>query len=228
VRVKSPKYVSAIPRDARERVIGRHPDGTKRTAEYRLGRDRVGLRCFFESGEPERECGMRRGKKHGTEYDWIVPGVLCSAEPFVDGLPHGTARQWDEHGRLIGTYRMVRGSGIDLWRQRRQDGKAYLSEVLYLKSGLPDGFQWWIEEDQKRVYVERHWRDGRVHGIERQWNHAGRLRRGFPQYHVNGELVTKRRYLKASASDPTLPPFFLHENNPARTFPPEIGKHLQP
>jgi hypothetical protein len=68
--VESPKYVSAIPRDARERVIGRHPDGTKRTAEYRLGRDRVGLRCFFESGEPERECGMRRGKKHGTEYDW--------------------------------------------------------------------------------------------------------------------------------------------------------------
>ena len=109
-------------------------------------------------------------------YCWLGPGLLSSAEPYVDGLRHGTARQWDAKGRLIGTFRMLRGTGIDLWRQPLDDGRVYLSEVLYLQNGQRHGFEWWLEEDQLGVFIERHWLAGQLHGIEREWNHEGRCR----------------------------------------------------
>lgn len=227
--MNSSHYRSSIPTAARERVVERSPNGTKRKAEYRLRGKLVGVRLFFETGEPEMEYGLRDGQKHGTEYDWCAPGMLMAAEPFVRGLAHGTVRQWDHHGRLIGTYRMVHGTGLDLWRQPREsNGQPYLAEVLYWKKGHREGFEWRLNESQKTVFIERHWRDGRPHGIERHWNSAGRLRRGYPRYFVGGERVTKRRYLRAAARDPTLPPFRPEQNNPIRAFPPDIVRHLRP
>jgi hypothetical protein len=227
--VKSPRYRSSIPAAARARVVERFSNGKKRHVEYRLRRKLVGVRLFFESGDPEMEYGLRDGQKHGTEYDWYAPGVLLSAEPFVRGVAHGTARQWDWHGRLIGTYHMVRGTGLDLWWQPDLDGdgEPYLAEVLYRKNGHHDGFEWWLDDTQKTVYIERHWRQSEQHGIERDWNSTGRLSRGYPKYFVAGRRVTKRQYLKASAPDTTLPPFRLRDNRPARTFPPELAAHLR-
>ena len=80
-------------------------------------------------------------------------------------------------GRLIGTYRMHRGTGLDLWYRQREDGSIYLGEVHHLLEGRRHGFEWWINEDQETVYIERHWREGQLHGIWREWNAAGRLRR---------------------------------------------------
>jgi antitoxin component YwqK of YwqJK toxin-antitoxin module len=224
--MRRPPYKSSIATNARERITKRFPSGGKETAEYRLGRGLVGIRWFFETGEPEFEEPRKNGELHGIKYCWHGPGLLSSAEPYVDGLPHGTARQWDTNGRLIGTYRMVRGTGIDLWRQPLDDGRAYLSEVLYLQNGRRHGYEWWLEEDQSGVFIERHWHAGQLHGIEREWNRNGRLRRGYPKYHVRGNPVTKRQYLKAAAADPTLPPFRLQDNKPARIFPAEIARHL--
>jgi hypothetical protein len=223
---KRPSYESSIPANARERVTKRFPSGGKETAEYRVGRALVGVRGFFETGEPEFEEPRKNGEKHGMQYWWFGPGLLLSAEPYVDGLAHGTARQWDTKGRLIGTYRMVRGTGIDLWRQPLDDGGAYLSEVLHLRDGRPHSYEWWLEEDQSGVFIERHWRAGQLHGIEREWNRKGRLSRGYPKYHIDGKTATKRQYLKAAAADLTLPPFRAQDNKPARTFPPEIARHL--
>ena len=224
----SAAYRSSIPGTARERVTERFPGGRKRKAEYRVGGKVMGIRSFFESGEPEHEYGLKDGRKHGVEYWWLGPDLLMSAQPFVDGVAHGVTKQWDQDGRLLGTYRMVRGTGIDLWRQRREDGSIYLSEVLHLKGGHRNGFEWWLDEGQRTVYIERHWRDSQLHGIYREWNEAGRLRRGYPQYFVGGVQVTRRHYLKACASDPTLPPFRQQDNRPSRTFPPEVAKHLRP
>jgi antitoxin component YwqK of YwqJK toxin-antitoxin module len=226
--VTRPLYKSSIPAAATERIVERYPNGARKKAEYRLARKLVGMRWFFESGDPEWEFGMKDGKKHGIEYHWFDPGILSSVEPFVDGMMHGTTRQWDQWGRLIGTYRMVRGTGIDLWRMWREDRTPYLSEVMYYKNSRFHGFEWRIEEDQRRVWYERHWRqDVGLHGIEREWNNKGGLSRGYPRYFVGGEKVSKRQYVKAAMSDPTLPPFRLKDNKPARTFPPEIAKHLR-
>jgi hypothetical protein len=226
-RMSTPtRYRSSIPSNAKERVLSFYSSGAKREAEYRQRRRLVGRRGFFPTGELEYEQAYKNGKPHGLQFDWHSPGRLLSVERWVDGVPHGTTRQWARNGTLLGTYRMIRGSGIDLWRGERPDGTPFLSEVRYLRQGAPYGFEWWINEDQQSVYIERHWSPLGQHGIERQWNASGRLRRGYPKYHVKGVRVTKRQYLAARSADPSLPPFLAEDNQAVRRFPPQIAKHL--
>src|ERR1044071_5086813 len=105
---------SSIPSSATERVLERYPSGRPKRAEYRVGGEVVGRRDFFETGEVEHEYAERRGRAHGWQLRWDVPGQLLSATPYRNGMEHGTALQWRD-GELIGTYRMVRGTGIDFW-----------------------------------------------------------------------------------------------------------------
>jgi antitoxin component YwqK of YwqJK toxin-antitoxin module len=220
-------YVTAIPAEAEERIVERYEDGARKQAEYWLDGERVGARYFDASGAPDNEWAFRKGVPHGTRYVWHEPGQLASAEPYEEGVPHGTARQWSRYdGRLIGSYTLERGTGIDLWRQDWSDGSVELAEVHYMRNGRPHGFEWWLNEDQRSVWQERHWKDGERHGIERDWNIEGRLRRGYPRYWVQGERVSKRQYLRTAARDPSLPPFRAEENEPQRTFPPEVAEHL--
>ncbi len=222
------EYRSSIPDAARARILARHANGKHKTVEYVLAGEVVGRREFFETGEPEFEESVRNGKKHGTTYQWYDPGVLTFAEPFANGVCHGTAKQWADDGTLIGTYTMVRGTGIDLWRCQREDGSVYLSEVLYSRDGVSDGFAWLINEDQRTLCMERHFGLGGYHGIFRVWNSKGRLSRGYPQYYVHHEKVTKRKYVKACETDATLPRYRSEDNEPARSFPPDIAKELNP
>jgi len=222
------EYRSSIPDAARSRVVEKHASGKSKVVEYTLKGEVVGRRCFFETGEPESEYSFRKGMKHGVQYQWYSPGRLTFAEPFANGLPHGKAKQWADDGTLMGDYTMVHGTGIDLWRQHRGDGSVYLSEARYVVKGIVHGFDWWINEDQTTVHIERCFNDQGLHGIWREWNDRGRLRRGFPQYYINNEKVSKRKYMKACEIYPTLPRFCVEDNEPARVFPPEIARSLQP
>ncbi|MBI3910905.1 MAG: hypothetical protein HY320_08220 [Armatimonadetes bacterium] len=219
-------YVSSIPEYAEERVTVRYPDGAKEQAEYYLAGERVGQRHFHPCGQPSVEYPLRNGVRHGVVYWWALPGEPLSAEPYENGVPHGTAYQWGRDGQLIGTYTLEHGTGIDLWWQDWEDGPVTLVEIHYMQGGFPHGFEWWLNDDQESVYEERHWDRGTLHGIERNWNLRGRLRRGYPRYWVHGKRVTKRDYLRAAAKDPSLPPFRPEDNDPRRTFPPEIVPHL--
>jgi hypothetical protein len=200
-----------------------------RKTECLFGGVVVGERFYDQDGSLLIETPLRAGKKHGVEFCWYEDGGLQSAEPYRNGSPHGTARQWDEDGTLLGTYTLDRGTGLDLWRGRRcGGGPVYLSEVHALKDGQPHGFEWWLNEDQRSVWAERHWWEGQLHGIEREWNACGRLRRGYPRYHVRGERVSRQNYLKACQADPNLPAFQTADNEPARRFPAAMAKELGP
>jgi hypothetical protein len=146
---------------------------------------------------------------------------LLSAEPYRNGLPHGAAKQWADDGTLIGTYTMKHGTGLDLWWCGGREC-SYVTEARYLKDGKLHGFEWWLKADGKSVSEERHFAENLLHGIERSWNRAGRLRRGYPRYWIHGLRVSKRQYVRACSSDPSLPPFREAENRPERTFPPEV------
>lgn len=217
------RYRSSIPESARETVLERYPAGAKKKAEYLFRGKVAGVRWFFESGEPSMEYGMKNGLQHGMMYCWYEPGVLTAAEPYVNGQPHGTARQWDENGNMLGTYTMRHGTGVDLWWEDGT-GKVYLSEARHLKDGDPHGFEWWLKHDGKSVWHERHWVQGRWHGIERAWNDKGRLRRGYPRYWVGNERVSRAKYLRACIRDATLPRYRKAENSPKRVFPGAIQK----
>jgi hypothetical protein len=95
-------------------------------------------------------------------------------------------------------------------------------EARAVNAGRFHGFEWWLEQDQKSVHQEAHFWQDLQHGIRREWNSDGKLRRGFPQYWVNNERVAKRQYLRACAKDPNLPAFRAGDDLPQRTFPPEV------
>jgi hypothetical protein len=223
-------YRSLIPKAARERVTATFLTSPKKyKVECILNGKVVGIRHFNETGEMEHECPLKDGVIHGIEYWFDIPGKLRSAEPYSNRLPHGTARQWSEDGKLIGTYTMKHGTGIDLWWcESFETGLPYLSEARYLKDGKWHGFEWWLNEDQKSVGHERHFWNNQMHGIERTWSWHGRLRRGYPRYWVHDVRVTKRQYLRACVQDPTLPSFRETDNRPQRKFPPEVtGRRAQ-
>jgi antitoxin component YwqK of YwqJK toxin-antitoxin module len=223
-------FRSSIPRKAEERVTSRYANGRKARADYLLNGRLVGRRSFDGEGNIELDCGWREDRLHGTTYRFDEPGRLVSATPYSQGLEHGVARQWRDDGRLLGTYRMHHGTGIDLWWQetwgRRR--RRYLAEVHFMRRGQPHGFEWWINEDQRSVHWERHWKDGQFHGIERRWSRGGRLTRDSPKYFVEGQQVTRGRYIRAALLDASLPAFRRGENRAGRTFPPVIARHLGP
>jgi hypothetical protein len=229
-------YLSSISSQATEHVLARYPSGVKQRAEYCRGETVVGFRSFYETGELQNESSIQNGVSHGVQYRWDELGFLISAEPYEAGLAHGIAKQWHQ-GQLIGSYTMVYGTGLDLWWQS-SDRLIWLSEARYYRDGYRDGFEWWINHDQCSIYQECHFQKGLSHGIEREWNLKGRLRRGFPKYWINDQQVTKRQYLAACKLDPTLPPFRESDNNSQfgssgpsqskRQLPPEVLAALGP
>ena len=121
---------SDIPADAIEKVISayseeRHGTGgvfQPETVGYYLNDSIVGYRYYNAARVKIKESPRRDGLKHGREFSWDDEGTLVSVEPYFKGKAHGTAKQYDRHGRVIGTYKMVHGTGYDVWRQRNFDG----------------------------------------------------------------------------------------------------------
>jgi antitoxin component YwqK of YwqJK toxin-antitoxin module len=222
---EEPAYISSIPEEAEEVRVRRYPSGAKSHANYILNGELVGRRVFYESGLLEDESSIRNGLLHGVQYRWYENGQFLSVEPYENGGGHGTAYQWSEDGSLMGTYTLEHGTGLDLWWDD-SCGAVVLAEVHMYRKGLQHGWEWWLDFDQESVHTERHWQEGVQHGIERNWNYEGRLRRGYPRYFVKGVRVTKRQYIRASTNDPELPPFRPEDNAQQRTFPSEITVHL--
>jgi antitoxin component YwqK of YwqJK toxin-antitoxin module len=110
-----PRYRTDIPDAAVERVIATHPDGTCARAEYVLEGEVVGRRFWDADGSLSMETPLKHGVKDGVEYIFRNNGQLVLAEPYTEGRVHGLAHQWAHDGRLIGTYTLVHGTGIDLW-----------------------------------------------------------------------------------------------------------------
>lgn len=222
-----PQYQSDLPADATAVVVARNPDGSPaRTELYRDGAQ-VGTLLHEEDGAVESEFPMRDGLTHGRHYRFYEDGHLMFEEPYEAGLIHDEARQWSRDGRLIGRYTMQHGTGTDLWWQVSEEDPEIvtLTEVMPLVAGCPHGVQWWLHEG--RLTLEVCWREGARHGVERCWNLRGRLRRGWPKYWIQDAQVDRRRYLRAAAKDPSLPPARREDDAPDRVFPEEIQAALR-
>ena len=217
---------SDIPQDASERQIEAYREQGRlvyfRVAECILNGQVVGRRAYDGEGILRVETSLNNGKKHGREYIWDERGVLESVEPYIEGQLHGLAKQYNRKGKVIGTYRFVRGTGFDIWRFERDDGSIGISEIFSVQDSALQGYEWWLREDQRSVWHERHWQKGQLHGIERMWNDNGKFKRGYPKYWIQGKVVTKRAYLRAAEKDKTLPVYGEKDNRPQRRFPDEL------
>jgi antitoxin component YwqK of YwqJK toxin-antitoxin module len=174
--------------DAVEKIKDFWSAGVKKSAFYFINGEKVGYRWWDKNQWLCMEYGIKNEHMHGLFRTWHDNGKLSEEGFYVDGKEHGITKQYDFDGNLIGTDKMHYGTGVDLWYSE----KGILSEERYLKNGDRDGYERWWNGDNKRVSSENHFQAGVEHGIYRQWNHEGSLRRGFPQYYVNGQKVNKK------------------------------------
>jgi hypothetical protein len=206
----------SIPAGATERVTKVHESGGKATSEFWF-RGRLTGRAFWDSdGALCMAVGLKDGVPVGHQLEF-QDGALVYAEPFVKGLLHGTAKQFDTRGRLLLVSPFKQGTGTDFWC----DERGRLSEEHPLVAGKPSGTERWWNEDQKTAYSETEWLNGEWHGATRHWT-DGRLDRGFPRFFVRGKRVSKRAYLKLAARDPSLPPYRPEADSPARVLPKRV------
>ena len=221
---------SDIPADAVEQLASEYRQQGAliyyQTVNCILNGQVVGQRSYTPDGILVMETPLKDGLKHGREFTWSEDGALLLVEPYVKGKIHGTAKQYGFSGKPIGTYRLIHGTGFDIWRSEHNDGRVTISEIHSLRDGLPHGYEWWFTDGGSSLWHERHWHAGTYHGIERMWNSQGKLKRGYPKYWIMGQTAPKRRYLQAAKSDQSLPVFREQDKSPQRKFPVEIEKLL--
>jgi hypothetical protein len=215
--MKRSAYKTSIPAQAAEVIDEYHANGVKSRASYVLAGEVVGHRAWVEDGHLDSEYGMSHGNKHSPVYFFHDNGQVMSREIYRNGTLHGICKQWAEDGRLLVTWKMVNGTGLDLWCN--DDGT--LIEALYYKEGEPLYQRFWA--DEKTLMRERLW--GSFVEIRREWTISdkgpGRLKRGFPHFYLKGVRVTKREYVKACKADPSLLPYRPEDDDPHRELPAE-------
>ena len=170
-------------------------------------------RHFYRTGLLREEIPLRNGRKHGVARTWHKNGVLASEEPCRNGVPHGTYRQWDEAGRLLGKYRMVRGTGIQ--RAWHDNGQLQM-EVSTVRGEFCGRNRIWLRDGT--LLSERFYVHGRIVSLDEYREAAARDKtlprfRGKPanlppkngatQKHIYrvfvASLLEKRNYSEARA-----------------------------
>ena len=201
----------AIPKRAKE--VAEYKDGRKLSADYYVAAKLVGKKYWHDNGQLSDEWTYRNGRLLSIR-SWHPNGQLHFETTYKNGLEHGTARQWNAKGSLIGAYRMKMGTGWDLWWGLKE---SFPSETRYFLDGKPHGVeQWWRRKNE--VWEECHWTDGKHHGMWRMWT-SGKLNRGYPEFYVSDKKVTKREYLREVKRDSTLPPYDPKDDSPRRKPP---------
>jgi hypothetical protein len=73
-------------------------------------------RVYYRNGVAALEEVYQAGILHGHRTTWHRNGRIASKETYRQGVLHGVCRQWNEQGKLLGSYRMINGTGIQhLW-----------------------------------------------------------------------------------------------------------------
>lgn len=100
-------------------------------------------RTLYRNGQLREEVPLRNGRRHGVVRTWHRNGVLASEKHYQQDLLHGTCRQWDEMGKLLGSYEMIHGAGVEhVWFD---DG--HLQQEQSFVNGLATG-RWrsWLQD----------------------------------------------------------------------------------
>jgi len=195
-------------------------------AEMATQENRVGSEIVARGVTLERRL-FKNGQKHGVQREWYTNAQLKSERPYRDGAMDGLFRHWDEQGRLIGQYQLVKGSGL----VRIYDSSGVLVEEASYKDGLSHGLTMtvsdsaqsrsfvWYENDRQLDRAYGFYEDGgalrAISYLQRSENRQGVYVRFLPTgtvvekiWTLNGKHSTEAAYAKAAAADPTLPPYY--------------------
>lgn len=180
------------------------------------------------------------GLMHGTARQWGIDGSLMGTYTMERGTGYDIWRkvkeddEGGEGGEGDESNNNDDGNSNEKNRlevKNREDGsreiktdEVYVSEIHSLTHGKLDGFQWWINPDQKTIIGERHWIEGFLNGIERQWTKEGILAPGYPKFYIDDKVVEKDEYLKSCKKNKKLPTYNDKDDQNIREFLPDIIK----
>jgi len=160
------------------------------------------------------------GRAHGIETERDDAGRVIWCARWVHGLMHGPAIQFDAQGRPIVVTEFVRGRGVDIWVSC---GK--VTEVREMAEGVPHGLVRW--GNPARPWEEEHFFHGQRHGVFRQWEPDGSLRKGYPHFYLRDTRVSRRKYEAARAKDESLPEYRATDDSNRRTIPQVVREALE-
>jgi hypothetical protein len=69
-------------------------------------------RIYFRPGNIMAEEPYVGGQLHGPRREWHRNGQLAEERIYRHGLVHGLCRQWNDAGKLLGSFPMVNGTGV--------------------------------------------------------------------------------------------------------------------
>lgn len=221
-----PVYKTSIPKRASEKIEASHPNGEKKSASYFVKGEKVGHREWNDDGKLDFEYALRGGAKHGNEYQFYYKTEhVLEVQPYRHGHCHGEGRQWADDGRLLVTWNLRQGVGLDLWCDTYTET---LAEEHYWPDSGEVGYTRLWNTDERTIFQEYFYKGGKgYHGIWREWNDNRRLRRGFPHFYINDEVVTKREYIRACKLDSSLVPYRTEDDDPHRKLPVEYSRQTK-
>ena len=100
-------------------------------------------KAYHRNGQLRELVPLHNGRRHGIVRVWHKNGVLANEERYRSGLLHGVCRQWSETGRLLGKYRMVRGTGVQ--RTWHENGRLQL-EFSTVKGDFSGRYRLWLND----------------------------------------------------------------------------------
>lgn len=122
-------------------------------------------RRYYPDGTLKDEITYLNGLPNGVTRRWHPNGVLAMEIPTKMGEVQGVVRQWNRTGKLLGSYEIKDGNGLQmLWAENGQligeipllDGKMTGRQRAWFEDGDLAGAQYWIEgrKVSKRKYLE--------------------------------------------------------------------------
>jgi hypothetical protein len=69
-------------------------------------------RSYYRNDQLRDEISLLGRQLHGPYRTWHPNGKPAFEGFYEHGLSHGLCRQWNDRGRLLGSFRMVQGTGI--------------------------------------------------------------------------------------------------------------------
>ena len=69
-------------------------------------------RTWYRPGIVVLEEHYAGNRLHGPRREWHRNGQLAEEEIYRHGLLHGLCRQWNADGKLLGSFQMVNGTGV--------------------------------------------------------------------------------------------------------------------
>jgi len=127
-------------------------------------------------------------------------GKLRSERSFRKGIPHGCHRVWHENGVLASEEHLKDGVPDAVGRQWDEQGNLIVTYEIKNGTGIQ---KTWLPT--QGLCSEIPWVNGKISG--RQWCYHEDGTLGGENFWIRDKKVSKKRYLEACKSDPTLPQY---------------------